>query len=154
MHSPAPHRKEGGQECDSCRVRPEAPYGAFLLAPPSSQPSEHYSEIHLNKHSLEYANEEETDLTSPEIPKGKEGENSILSFISFQSHFQSGSKSYPGLDITRCCPQLGCQRLAAFTGHAFRAPLHGESKGVQTCLTLGSALSVPLDSLGDQGWAC
>lgn len=35
--------------------------------------SEHYSETHLNKHSLEYANEEEADLTGPEIPKGKEG---------------------------------------------------------------------------------
>lgn len=44
----------------------------FLLAFPSNQPSEHYSEIHLNKHSLEYANEEEADLTGPEIPKGKE----------------------------------------------------------------------------------
>lgn len=61
----------------TAEARPEAPQEAFLLAPPSNQCSEHYSEIHLNKHSLEYANEEEADLTGPEIPKGKEGEGKI-----------------------------------------------------------------------------
>lgn len=33
-----------------------------------------------NKHSLEYANEEETDLTGPEIPKGKEEKKFNIEF--------------------------------------------------------------------------
>lgn len=53
---------------------------AFLLAPPSNQPSEHYSKIHLNKHSLEYANDEKDDLTGPEVPKGKKGKKFNIEF--------------------------------------------------------------------------
>lgn len=83
--------------------RPESPglpHRVFLLAFPSNQPSECYSEIHLNKHSLEYANEEEADLTGPEIPKGKEEKKSILSSILFQSHFQSFKVAInPALDL-------------------------------------------------------
>lgn len=69
---------------------PGLPHRVSLLAFPSNQPSEHYSEIHLNKHSLEYANEAEADLTGSEIPmERKQKKKSILSSISFQSHFQS-----------------------------------------------------------------
>lgn len=95
--------------------RPESPglpHRVFLLAFPSNQPSECYSEIHLNKHSLEYANEEEADLTGPEIPKGKEEKKINIEFYLISkplSKFQSGYKSCPGLAITRRCQQLGHQ---------------------------------------------
>lgn len=133
---------------------PGLPHRVFLLAFRSNQPSEHYSEIHLNKHSLEYANEAEAYLTGSEIPTERKQKKKINIEFYLISKFQSGYKSCPGLAITRRCQQLGhpvisgCQAL----------PLRACSMEIPSVCThpppWGSTPSSPLDCLGSQGWIC
>lgn len=82
----------------------------------------------------------------------RRGKKSTPSSISFQSHFQSGRKSYPGLDITRCCQQLQISESSCCHVLCLQRPLHGV-RGCASTPRVGAlpALSVPRDYLGDQG---
>lgn len=70
--------------------------------------------------------------------------------ISFQSHFQSGRKSYPGLDITRCCQQLQISEISCCHVLCLQRPFTWSPRVCKRTSCGGTALSVPHDYLGDQ----